>query len=136
MADIPDHVVLIVAALFFVVAAVVGVCLYYFYFKTRNDSEEGRQTAKRFKRNFGMTNPFAFYLAGVTPIEFSGTAFTIELDDEKNLASKFCVGEDHCKMPEKTRVCRSTSYEKPLRSPCHLQAIQEAEEENEEEVDK
>ena len=140
MADIPDHALLIVSALFFVVAAAAGVCLFYFYsgFKTRNDSKDGRRTAKSFKHNYGMTNPLAV-LAGVTPIELSGAPFTIELDDEKikNVASKFCVGEDHWKLPEKKHVCRITSYEKQLRSLCHLQVIQEAEKpENEGEANK
>jgi len=135
MADIPGYVAPIVGGLFFVVSAIVGACLYCFYFKTRKAvSEQGSQTTNSFKRNFGVANPFAFYLAGVSPIEFSSGPCTIETKDERSFASKCYVPEEHWKLPEKARVCRSTSYDKPLRSPCHLQVIRETEEENEEET--
>ena len=59
-----------------------------------------------------------------------------EMESERNLPSSPCYFvEEHCiKLPEKKRVCRSASSGKPVRSPCHLQVITEAEEENEEEA--
>jgi len=130
MAVIPGYVAPIVGGLFFVVAAIVGACLYCFYFKTRKTvSEQGSQT-NSFKRDFGVAYPFAFYLAGVSPIEFNSGPCTIETIDERSLASKCFVIEEDWKLPEKARVCESTGYDKPLRSPCHLQVIRETEEEN------
>lgn len=131
MAVIPGYVSPIVGGLFFVVAAIVGACLYCFYFKTRKTvSEQGSHTTNSFKRDFGVAYPFAFYLAGVSPIEFNSAPFTIETIDERSLASKCFVIEEDWKLPEKARVCESTGYDKPLRSSCHLQFIRETEEEN------
>lgn len=133
MTDTPEYVAPIIAGLFFLAAVIAGACLYYFYLKTRKgDGEQGTQKTNSFTRNYGAYNPFAFYVAGVSPIEFSSAPFTIEIEGERNIASKCCVVEEHCNLPEKLLVCRSISCDKPLRSPCRLQVIQEeAEEENE-----
>ena len=131
----------IIGGLFFVIAAIIGACLCYFYFKMRKiDSEQGRQPMNSPKPNYTVSNPFVFYLSGVVPpVEFSSSAFTIEMEGERaerNLASKCSVEEQQCKLPAEVQAYRSTSHKKPLRPHCHLQVIQETEEENEEESDK
>ena len=130
----------IVGGLFFVIAAIIGACLCYFHLKMRKlDSEQGRQSTNSPKRTYAVSNPFVFYLSGVSPVEYSGSPFAFRVGGERperNLASKCSVLKEHCKLPEEVQVCRSTNHKKPLRSHCHLQVIQETEEENEEESGK
>lgn len=138
MADIPDFLVLTVAGIFFVITLIVGVCLYYHFFKLRNDSGQGsRRKRESFKLNCGIVNPFGFYMMGTAPVEINGPPpFTIEVNDENKSTSR-CVLEEHpLKLSDKMPVCRSVSYEKPYRSPCHhLQVIQETEEEDGDEAE-
>ena len=149
MGDIPDHFIPIIAGCFFVSSAIAGICLYCCYFKTRKHknktSGQSRNSVKRSYRASGESghfpsyrlhsNPFIFYV-GPAPYEFSDAPFAVEMESERNLPSSPCYFvEEHCiKLPEKKRVCRSASSGKPVRSPCHLQVITEAEEENEEEA--
>lgn len=147
MGDIPDHLIPIIAGWFFVSTAIAGICLYCCYFKTRKHrNKTSGESRNSVKRSYGAhaksgqfssynlhSNPFLFYM-GPAPCEFSDATVTIEMESERNWASPCYVAEEHCKLPEKKRVCRSTSYDKPTRSPCHLQVITEAEKENEEEA--
>lgn len=130
----------IVGGLFFVIAAIIGVCLCYFHLKLRKlDSEQGRRSTSSPKRNYAVSNPFVFYLSGVSPVEYSSSQFTFSVGGERperNFASKCSVLKEHCKLPEEVQVCGSTNHKKPLRSHCHLQVIQETEEETEEESGK
>ena len=130
----------IVGGLFFVIAAIIGVCLCYFHLKMRKlDSEQGRQSTNSPKRDYPVSNPFVFYLSGVSPVEYSSSPFTFRVGGkrpERNFASKCSVIKEHCKQLEEEQVCRSTNHKKPLRSHCHLQVIQEMEEATEEESGK
>lgn len=137
MSDRSGYVAPIVGGVFFFAVVVAGACLYYFYLNTRRrDSEQERETANSFQRSLMASNPFVFsFTGGISPTSTSLSLFTSEAEverSEKNLASKCSVVvEENYKLPAKIHVCRSTSYEKPLRSPCRLQVIQEMEEENE-----
>lgn len=149
MGDIPDHLVPIIAGWFFVVTAVEGICLYCCYMKTRKDrTKRDGQTTNNVKRSYGAhgksgqlssyklhSNPFFFYM-GPAAFEFNSTPLTIETESEGNLKSPCYFEQEHCKLPDRKRVCRSTRCDKSVRSPCHLQVIAEAEEENEEEANK
>ena len=135
MSDRSGYLAPIVGGVFFVAVSVAGACLYYFYLNTRRrDIEQERETTNSFQRSYMASNPFVFsFTGGISPTSLS--LFTSEAEverSEKNLASKCSVVvEENCKLPEKIHVCRSTSYEKPLGSPCRLQVIQEMEEESE-----
>lgn len=148
MGDIPDHLVPIIAGGFFVCTAIAGICLYCCYFKKhKHQNKAGGQTRGSVKRCYGVygksgafpsynlhSNPFLFYM-GPAPCEFSEAPLTVETESKRTSPCYFA--EEHCnKLPERKRVCRSTSYDKPLRSSCHLQVITEVEEENEEEQTK
>ena len=150
MGDIPDDLVPIIAGAFFVCAAIAGICLYCCYFKKHQQQNKAdrqiRNTDRRANRVHGNSgrfpsynlhsNPFLFYM-GPASCEFiiSEAPLTVETDSKRNPNSPCYLPEKHCnKPPEMKRVCRSTSYDKPLRSSCHLQVITEADEENEEET--
>lgn len=138
MTDIPDFVVLTVAGIFFVIAVVVGVCLYYRFFRLRNDSgPQGRRYPRQsFKLNCGLVNPFEFYMMGTAPVDISGPPpFMIEVNDENKSTSRSVLKENPLKLSDKMAVCRSLSYEKPFRSPCHLQVIQETEEDDDDKTE-
>lgn len=145
MGDIPDHFVPIVAGAFFVCTAIAGICLYCCYFKKHKQQNKAeRQTRNNDKRSHGVHgksgqfpsyslhgNPFLFYM-GPAPYEFSEAPLTAETESKRIPNSPCYHPEKHCnKLPERKQVCRSTSYDKPLRSSCHLQVITEADEENE-----
>lgn len=150
MGAIPDYLVPIIAGAFFVCTAIAGICLYCCYFKKhqqRNKADrQTRTNDKRGNRVHGKSahfpsynlhsNPFLFYM-GPTPCEFSEAPLTVETESKRIPNSPCYLSEKLCnKLPERKRVCRSTSYGKPLRSSCHLQVITEADEENEEEENK
>lgn len=142
-----DHLVPIIAGAFFVCTAIAGICLYCCYFKKHKQQNKAeRRTSNNDKRGYGVHgksgqfpsyilhgNPFLFYM-GPAPCEFSEAPLTVETES-KRIPNMPCYrAEKHCniKLPERKHVCRSTSYDMPLRSSCHLQVITEADEENEE----
>jgi len=142
MGDIPDDLVPIIAGAFFVCIAIAGICLYCCYFKKHQQQSKAdrriRNNDKRAKSgqfpSYNLhSNPFLFYM-GPAPCEFSEASLTVETDSKRIPNSPCYLPDKKCNKPsEMKRVCRSTSYEKPLRSSCHLQVITEADEENEEE---
>ena len=148
MGDIPEHLIPIIAGWFFVSTAIAGICFYCCYFKKRkHQNKASGQSRNSVSRSYGAhgksgqfsfyslhSNPFLYY-GGPAPCELSDTSLTMDMESERNLNSPCYFSEKHCnKLPEKKRICRSTSYDRPVRStPCHLQVITEAEEENEEE---
>ena len=142
-----DNLVPIIAGAFFVCTAIAGICLYCYCFKKhKHQNKAGRQTGNSDKRGYGVngkcgqfpsynlhSNPVLFYM-GPAPCEFSEAPLTGEMESKRISNSTCYLPEKHCnKIPERKRVSRSTSYDKPLRSSCHLQVITEADEENEEE---
>lgn len=148
MGDIPEHIIPIIAGWFFVSTAIAGICFYCCYFKTRKrqnkTSGRSRNSVHRSYGEYGKSGQFSFYslhsnpflyYGGPAPCELSETSLTMDMESERNLNSPRYFEEKHCnKLPEKKHICRSTSYDKTVRStPCHLQVITEAEEENEEE---
>ena len=140
----------IVAGAFFVCTAIVGICLYCCYLtKYKQQNKADRQTRNNDKHGFGVheksgqfpsynlhRNPFLFYM-GPAPCEFSEASLTVETESKRIPNSPSYRPENHCiKLTERKRVCRSTSYDLPLRSSCHLQVITETDEEYEEEGNK
>ena len=78
-----------------------------------------------------------FTSVGPAPGAFSEAPLTVEIESKRIPNSPCYLPEKHCnKQPDRKRLCRSTSYDKPSRSSCHLQVITEADEENEEEETK
>lgn len=153
MGDITDYLVPIIAGFVFVSTAIVGFCLYYCYFKSRRGhSKQSGRIEDSVKRSHGAhgtgkhaqfssynlhSNPLIFYM-GPAPFEFTNTSLAAEERESARSSSSPChfAEEYHCvKLPERKRVCRTTSNENSARSPCHLQVITEADEEVEEEED-
>ena len=150
MGDFPDHLVPIIAGAFFVCTAIAGMCLYCCYFKKHKQQNKAeRQTRNNDKRGYGVHgksgqfpsynlhgNPCLFYM-GPAPCEFIEASLTVETESKRIPNLPCYLPQKHCnKLPERKHVCRSTSYDKPLRSSCHLQVITETDEENEEEENK
>ena len=150
MENIPDHLVPIIAGAFFLCTVIAGFCLYCCYFKQhKHRNKAGRQTRDSDNRgcrvygNSGQfpsynlhNNPFLFYM-GPAPRAFSEAPLTVEIESKRIPNLPCYLPEKHCnKQPDRKRLCKSTSYDKPSRSSCHLQVITEADEENEEEETK
>ena len=137
MADTSGLVLPIVGGLFALVVVMIGayLCYYYYcnYLKVRNNERGGQRTNVVPFNYFAASNPYLLHsLAGVSPsAQFGGFPCPSKVHDRK-ISEKSTVHQESNKEPDKINTCRSSSYEKTLRSPSHLHVIQEMKEDEEE----